>query len=291
MSKFKTAELLKVKKIDEIFGDSPEMNISIKELKPFKNHPFRVVDDEKMDEMVESIKKYGVITPIIVRKDKKAGYELISGHRRTRACELAGINEIPALVKELSDDEAAILMVDANIQRETLLPSEKAKSYRIKYEAEKHQGKKGGASLDEIAEQTGEGVKTVQRYLWLSRLSDGLLEMVDTKKLDFCQGVDISFLTAEEQAMVELAIKMGEIKVSVKQSALLKEMSKNGQLNMKAVESILAKETKATRKFAMNERKIAQYFDNRYTNDDIEEIIMGLLEAWKKGEQHGNSEK
>ena len=175
---------------DEIIsGDSEEnratniVNIALTDLFTFKAHPFHVLDDAKMEELVDSIKTYGVLMPGIVRPRTEGGYEIIAGHRRKRACELAGFTAMPVFVKEYTDDEAAIIVVDSNIQREGLLPSEKARAYSMKYEAMKHQGSKdGGLTLDVIGEVSGESGKTVQRYIWLSRLSNELLAMIDRKK-------------------------------------------------------------------------------------------------------------
>ena len=163
------------------------------ELFDFKDHPFKVLDDEKMEETTESIRQHGVLVPGIARPRTGGGYELIAGHRRKRGSERAGKSEMPIIVRNYTDDEATIIMVDSNIQREDILPSEKAKAYKMKYEAMKHQGKKAGMNtLDKVGEAAGENAKKVQRYIWLSRLSDELLDMVDKKKLGFSQGVDIS---------------------------------------------------------------------------------------------------
>ena len=175
---------------------------SLEDLHEFKDHPFKVLDDEKMQETVESIRNYGVLTPGIVRPRQEGGYELIAGHRRKRGCELVGLTEMPVLVRNYSDDEATIIMVDTNIQREDIFPSEKARAYTMKYEAMKHQGKRGGSTLDEVGAKAGESGKTVQRYLWLARLSDDLLELVDQKKIGMVQGVDLSFLDLQAQKWV-----------------------------------------------------------------------------------------
>ena len=149
------------------------VQVDLAELHPFKNHPFRVLDDKKMEETVESIQKYGVLVPSIVRQREEGGYEIIAGHRRTRGAELAGLRRLPAMIRNYTDDEATIIMVDSNIQREDILPSEKAKAYFMKYEAMKHQGRKGGGStLEEVGEAAGESGKTVQRYIWLARLTE-----------------------------------------------------------------------------------------------------------------------
>ena len=178
------------------------VNIPLNELYEFKDHPFRVLDDEKMEETVESIKAHGVLMPGIARPRKEGGYEIISGHRRRRASELAGKAEMPFIIKDYSDDEATVIMVDSNIQREDILISEKAKAYHMKYMAMKHQGTAGGISLDVMSEQTGESQKTVQRYIYLARLTDELLGLVDAKKLGVKQGVEISALDTTQQEIV-----------------------------------------------------------------------------------------
>ena len=208
MSKTGSAVKVKLNSFDDLFGSSEMqmagaeqiINAPLAELHDFKNHPFRVVDDEKMEETTESIRQYGVLVPGIARPRAGGGYELIAGHRRKRGSQRAGKSEMPVIVRNYSDDEATIIMVDSNIQREDILTSEKAKAYKMKYEAMKHQGKKSGKNtLDQVRETAGENSKKVQRYIWLARLSDGLLEMVDNKKLGFSQGVDISFLSEEAQ--------------------------------------------------------------------------------------------
>lgn len=285
----KITENIKLETYEDLFKASDNRNlekiseIGISELKDFKNHPFKVLDDTKMDELVDSIKENGVLVPAIARKDNNGEYELVSGHRRRRACELAGIDIMPVIIKDLNDDEATVIMVDSNIQREELLPSEKARAYSQRYSACKHQGKKGGYVLDEISDSSGENRKQIQRYIWLSRLLDELLDRVDEKKLGFCQGVDISFLTEEEQAWVLLVIKIGEIKVSLKQSALLKSLSVTKELTFDKVQEILQKSVVIDRKFSMTEKKIREYFDERYSSEEIEKIIYNLLSEWKQG--------
>ena len=207
MNKRGSADKIKLSSFDDLFGTQEAgtgteqvQEIPLCELHEFRGHPFKVVDDEKMQETVESIKNYGVLMPGIARPRAEGGYEIIAGHRRRHGCELAGLSTMPMFVRDYTDDEATIIMVDTNIQREDILPSEKARAYSMKYEAMKHQGKKGtGNSLDEVGEAAGESGKTVQRYIWLSRLSDELLEMVDKKKIGLVQGVDISFLTEQAQ--------------------------------------------------------------------------------------------
>lgn len=274
-------DLFKASNIDEKEANIVEIPVSL--LKEFRNHPFKVLDDNKMDELVTSIKENGVLVPAIARKLDGGTYELISGHRRHRACELAELDIMPVIVKDLNDDEATIIMVDSNLQREELLVSERARAFSQRYEACKHQGRKGGYVLDEIGDSVGENRKQIQRYIWIARLLDELLDMVDNKKLGFCQGVDISFLTKEEQAAVLLEMKMNEVKMSLKQSALLKKLSQENALSNEKIREILSKPLLVKRTFSMNESKINSYFDERYSSEDIKKVIYNLLDQWKQG--------
>lgn len=283
-----------IKKTEEDLVDSKEsqvMEIPIKDIYEFKDHPFSVLDDEKMDETVESIKANGIISPVTVRKRAEGGYELISGHRRRRACELAGLETMPVIIKDLTDEEAAIIMVDANIQREKILVSEKARAYAMKYAAEKRQGKTGGYLLEEMCELYKESRKQIQRFIWISRLLPELLEFVDEEKLGFTQGVDFSFLTEEQQAWVLLVIKIGGVKVSTKQSETIKKLAKENKLTFEMVQEILQKPVVINRKFSLNEKKLSRYFDNSYTSEGIEELIIKLLEEWKESNSNGNTQE
>ena len=221
--------------------------------------------------------------PGIARPRAEGGYEIIAGHRRRHGCELAGLSTMPMFVRDYTDDEATIIMVDTNIQREDILPSEKARAYSMKYEAMKHQGKKGtGNSLDEVGEAAGESGKTVQRYIWLSRLSDELLEMVDKKKIGLVQGVDISFLTEQAQEWVQVIMEETGTNISTVQSAKLKEYGKKGELNMPMVRLILTEEKPKERKVTLKAEKISRYFPEEYSESEIENVIIELLEEWQK---------
>ena len=236
-----------------------------------------------MEETVKSVKQYGILMPGIVRPLNTGGYEVIAGHRRWRACELAGLKEMPVLVRNMTDEEATVIMVDTNIQREDILPSEKAKAYKMKYEAMKHQGKKSGKNtLDEVGEAAGENAKKVQRYIWLSRLSDKLLEMVDAKKLGFSQGVDISFLSEEAQQWVEVIIEERGCNVSTVQSGKLKEYGKSGELTLAVVRLILTEEKPKERKVTLKADKIGKYFSDSYSDEEIENVIISLLDKWRE---------
>ena len=286
-----SASKVRIDKFDDLFGGSAGqessaeqiINAPLAELYTFKDHPFRVEDDEKMEETTESIRQYGVLVPGIARPRAGGGYEIIAGHRRKRGSELAGKTEMPVIVRNYTDDEATIIMVDSNIQREDILPSEKARAYKMKYEAMKHQGKKSGKNtLDEVGEAAGENAKKVQRYIWLSRLSEGLLAMVDGKKLGFSQGVDISFLSEEAQLWVQAVIEEKGYNVSMVQSAKIKEYGKTGELTLAMVHLILAEEKPKERKITIKSDKIGRYFSESYSNEEIENIIISLLDRWKE---------
>ena len=286
-SKAGSASKIKLNKLEDLIGGAENMageqiiNAKLSDLHTFKGHPFRVFDDEKMEETTESISRYGVLVPGLARPRAGGGYEIIAGHRRKRGSERAGLDTMPVIVRNYTDDEATIIMVDSNIQREDILPSEKAKAYAMKYEAMKHQGSKGGSTLDEVGEAAGESGKTVQRYVWLARLSDELLGMVDAKKIGIAQGVDISFLTEEQQQYVTVILQETGASVSNAQAAKLKEYGKSGELTLATVRLILAEEKPKERKVTIKGDKISRYFSEDYSNDDIEGVIIQLLEEWQ----------
>ena len=290
MNKRGSADKIKLSSFDDLFGTQEAgtgteqvQEIPLCELHEFRGHPFKVLDDEKMQETVESIKNYGVLMPGIARPRAEGGYEIIAGHRRRHGCELAGLSTMPMFVRDYTDDEATIIMVDTNIQREDILPSEKARAYSMKYEAMKHQGKKGaGNSLNEVGEAAGESGKTVQRYIWLARLSDELLEMVDKKKIGLVQGVDISFLTEQAQEWVQVIMEETRANISTVQSAKLKEYGKKGELTMPMVRLILTEEKPKERKVTLKAEKISRYFPEEYSESEIEHVIIELLEEWQK---------
>ena len=286
-SKAGSASKVRLNSFDDLFGGAEStageqiIHAKLADLHTFKGHPFRVLDDEKMEETTESISKYGVLVPGIVRPREGGGYEIIAGHRRKRGSERAGLDTMPVIVRNYTDDEATIIMVDSNIQREDILPSEKAKAYAMKYEAMKHQGSKGGSTLDEVGEAAGESGKTVQRYVWLARLLDELLGMVDAKKIGIAQGVDISFLSEEQQQYVTVILQETGASVSNAQAAKLKEYGKSGELTLAMVRMILEEEKPKERKVTIKGDKISRYFSEDYSSDDIEGIIIQLLEEWQ----------
>lgn len=292
MNKARSAEKVKLNSYDDLFGSFKEQSamgqiqeVTLSELHSFKGHPFKVLDDERMRETVESIKSHGVLMPGIVRPRAEGGYEIIAGHRRKRGCELAKLPTMPVFVRDYTDDEATVIMVDTNIQREDILPSEKAKAYSMKYEAIKHQGKKGvGNSLNEVGEAAGESGKTVQRYIWLARLSDGLLDMVDNKRIGFTQGIDLSFLGQQAQEWAWEVLKETDAPISAAQSAKLKEHGKKGELTLPMVRSILTEKKPKGRKVTIKSDRINEFFTDGYSSEDIEKIIYQLLEQWKNNQ-------
>ena len=285
-----SASKIKMESFDDLFGigSDSENNrdkvvmLPLEQLHDFNGHPFKVLDDEKMEETVESIRQYGVLNPVLARPRREGGYELLSGHRRKHASCIVGLKEMPVIVREYTDDEAAIIMVDSNIQREDILPSEKAKAYKMKYEAMKHQGKKTDMNtLDKVGEAAGENAKKVQRYIWLSRLSDELLDMVDKRKIGFSQGVDISFLSEEAQQWVQVILEEQSCNVSMVQSGKLKEYGKKGELTLPMVRLILTEEKPKERKVTLKADKISKYFEENCSSEEIENIIIQLLDEWK----------
>jgi ParB family chromosome partitioning protein len=289
MSKTGSAAKVKLNSFDDLFGTEKlqtgteqVQEIALSELHEFKGHPFKVLDDEKMQETMESIREHGVLMPGIARPMKDGGYEIIDGHRRRHACELVGLTTMPMFIRDYTDDEATIIMVDSNIQREDILPSEKAKAYRMKYDAIKHQGsKEGGLTLGELGEAAGESAKTVQRYIWISRLSDSLLDMVDAKKIGIMQAVDLSFLSEDAQQWVLVAIQETNVVITTQQSAMLKESDKKGELTFPMVRMMLKKEKTVERKVVIKTEHINNYFPATYSREQIENIIYQLLENWK----------
>ncbi len=289
MSKQSSASKIKLNGFNDLFGmtDSDNLKTNVRdvmldELYPFEGHPFKVKDDVRMEELVASIKEHGVLVPGIARIRSKGGYEIIAGHSRKKACELAGLTTMPMYIRNLTDDLATIVMVDSNIQREDVLPSEKARAYKMKYDAIKHQGKKGN-SLAAMGEESGESGKMIQRYIWLSRLSDELLDMVDNKRIGFVQGVDISFLKKKEQEWFLSVLEKTDVKMSTKQSGALKKFSQSGELTEAKVWEILSvnSEGGSSRKVTLKSDVINKYFADFCTEKEIEEIIISLLDQWK----------
>ena len=264
-------------------GTNQIVEVPLSELYPFKNHPFQVRDDEKMEVTVESIRNYGVLNPGLVRPRAEGGYEVVAGHRRKRGCELAGKTTMPVLVRDYTDDEAVVIMVDSNIQRENILPSEKAFAYRMKMEAMKHQGAKGtGDTADLVGKEAGDSGRKVQRYIRLTELLPELLEMVDNGKIKFIPAVSLSYLTKEEQSWVFKCITENCISVSGAMADAMKKHSEEGKLTELAVQLILCEEKKDTGKVTLSANKISRYFPKEYSKQQMEQVIFELLEDWKK---------
>ncbi len=277
---------IKLSTYSELVGDTGDeiIEVELSELHDFTGHPFRVVEDERMQEMVESVRKHGVLVPGIVRHRKDGEYEIISGHRRKMACELAGLETMPVIVKEYPDDQAVITMVDSNIQREDILPSEKARAYRMKYEAMKHPGTRtGGLSLDLLGEAAGESSKTVQRYLWLSRLTGDMMDLLDRKRVTILCGIDISFLNEEEQDWVYEAITIDRMTLNQEKTKKLKDCSGRRQLSRNLVRLILSEQKSKPRRYVMRPEVMEEFFGENDSVDVIEEVVEALLRGWKKG--------
>ena len=300
--KNRSGEKIKLASIDELLGvvnEESAMEIEISKIHPFKNHPFKVLDDEKMQDLVESVKINGVLTPVLLRMDENEEYEMVSGHRRMHAAQLAGLTTIPAIVRELSDDDAIVAMVDANIQREELLPSEKAFAYKMKLEAMKRQGSRtditsgqndqnfGKVSRDVLAEEVGESSKQIQRYIRLTELIPELLDMVDAKKLNFTIAVDISYIDKEMQKWIYEYIRdTGFIKP--KQITALRKQLEEGTVNQGFMISIFNSciAVKAPeRKVVLSGKKLTKYFPEDYSETDMEKVIEALLEQWKREQE------
>ena len=272
---------------------------SLRELHPFKNHPFRVLDDDRMMETVESVKAYGVLVPIIARPSED-GYEIVSGHRRKRACELAGLDEIPVIVRNLDDDEAVIIMVDSNLQRENILPSERAKAYQMKLEAIKRQTARGrpvgdnsrqvgeNYSVSKVAEDLGESERQVQRFIRLNQLEQTLMDKVDSGKLAFPPAVELSYLKPEEQQWLDAALEETQQTPSLSQAQRMKRESKQGTLSAESMMEIMRenKQTIPSRgSVILPQDRLLKYFPRTYTAEQIEKTIYKLLDAWVKKRQ------
>ena len=271
-------------------GQISDLQLSV--LQPFSRNPYKVRDDEAMRDMVESIKQYGVLSPAIARPMPDGGYELVSGHRRKRACELAGLETIPVIVRELDDDAAAILVVDSNLQREDLLPSERAFAYKLKLEALRHQGERTDLTsrqvvgkleaADIIGEDAGESGRQVQRCIRLTELIPPLLDMVDERKVAFNPAYELSFLTKDEQTMLLDAMDSEQATPSLSQAQRLKQFSQRGELDAAVMCAIMSEEKKEVERLTLKGDTLRKYFPASYTPKRMEETIIKLLEQWQK---------
>ena len=283
---------LSVQELLGVSGEESAMEIELRLIHPFKNHPFKVVDDEKMQDLVESIRVNGVLSPVLLREAGHGQYEMISGHRRMHAAELAGLDSIPAIIRDLNDDEATIVMVDANIQREELLPSEKAFAFKMKMDEMRHQGATSGHDVQKltqqiVGEESGFSGRQITRYIRLTEIIPELLEMVDSKRISFVLGVDISYIDKEIQKwLYEYIHDNGVIKPE--QVAALRKRLESGSINQSQMVMILNDNLKGrlpSRKVALSEKKLNKYFPASYSSEDMEGVIIALLEEWKKA--HG----
>ena len=292
--------------------------LNVNELKPFEEHPFKVRIDEEMDELVESIKENGVVSPIIARPHKDGGYEIISGHRRAKACEILQLKQAPVIVKDIDDDTAVILVVDSNLNRENILPSEKAFAYQMKLEAIKRKAgrptkekmrnldgkvvstvgdencgqfvhnKLDPKTRDLLGVEAGESGRQVQRYIRLTNLIDPLLTMVDEKQIAMTAAVELSYLGSKEQAQVMEVIDAEAAAPSIAQAIKIHNFSKEGKLSPAVIESIMQEEKSPKRKVTIGEDKINRYFPKNYTKEQIEETVLKLIQGWYRNRQQSH---
>jgi len=273
--------------------------MDIKELKPYAEQPFKVLLDNSMDELCASIEQYGVLSPIIVRPHSEGGYEVLSGHRRIKACELLGLEEVPVVIKDLDDDTAAILLVDSNLQRENILPSEKAFAYKLKMEAMKRKAgrpsKENASQIgthlrsDEIlADQVGESRNQIQRYIRLTNLIDPLLDLVDKNEMAMSAGVELSYLGSRDQAKVYKIVERESTAPSIAQAAKLRKTAENGELDDAMLEYILTSTKQESIKLVIYEDKLRRYFPKSYTKEQIEDTVMKLIQKWHKNREKEN---
>ena len=292
-----SAKNIQMTKFDDLFsagnpagagGSGNVQEIPLTELFPFKDHPFKVLDDETMQDTVESIRIHGVLVPGIARLRAEGGYELIAGHRRRHASELAGKTTMPVIVRELDDDEAVLFMVDSNIQRENLFPSEKAWAYKMKLDALKHQGVKDTSrqlgekySVDALSENSNDSARNIHRFIRLTELLPVLLQMVDDKKLPFNPAVELSYLAGEQQEELVEVMEGLQAVPSLEQAKRLKKYSQEGKLDRNVMDAILTEERTVPVQVTLKNDRLKQYFPQTYTPKQIEEVIFSLLETWK----------
>lgn len=298
MTKRKSDFTLPTASLDELFSSQEERDdaklervkeISLNELHPFRDHPFKIQNDEEMKRLIESIQKFGTLTPALARPLPEGGYELISGHRRLAACQVLGVETMPVIVREMTDDEAVIAMVDANLQREHILPSEKAFAYKMKLDAIKHQGKASVQvaekllSVEKVADDAGESKDQVRRYIRLTYLILELLEMVDENKIAFNPAVEISYLEQSEQRVLLNAMELNDCTPSHAQSIRLKKLSQDGVLNEQTIYDILAEQKpNQQEQYKFKREDIRKYFPKSYTDKQVCDTVIKLLEQWQR---------
>lgn len=292
----------KGKRAEEMGGAAPEQvqSIRISELHPFEGHPFKVVDDDAMAQTVESIRDYGITTPLLVRPDPDGGYEIISGHRRHHAAEISGMEAVPCIVREMDDDTAIITMVDSNLQRETLLPSERAFAYKMKMDAIKHQGQRTDLTLDQvgpkltaaekIADAAGDSQTQVKRFIRLTNLIPELLNKVDSKEIAFSPAVELSFLSEEEQRGFLDAMDYGQATPSLSQAQRIKKLSQSGKCTQDAMNTIMDEEKKGPMdNLTLKSDVLRRFFPKSFTPKQMEDTIIKLLEQWQRRRQRDQS--
>ena len=293
---------LALKGLDDLFSTEENRQVEqipIGELFPFKNHPFKVLDDESMQRTVESVEQYGVLSPLIARPRPEGGYEIISGHRRQHAAQLAGLETLPVIVRQMDDDAAVLLMVDSNLQRENILPSERAFAYKMKLEALKNQGARSdltsgqiGPKLrsdEQIALDAGESRKQVQRFIRLTNLIPELLDMVDEKKISFNPAVELSYLDESQQRDFLEAMDGTQNAPSVSQAQQLKKMAQQGEFSYEKAFDVMGQEKKSEKDtVTIKNETLRKYFPRSYTPKQMEEKIIQLLDAWQKKQQRRN---
>ena len=276
--------------------------IPIGELFPFKNHPFKVLDDESMQRTVESVEQYGVLSPLIARPRPEGGYEIISGHRRQHAAQLAGLDTLPVIVRNMDDDAAVLLMVDSNLQRENILPSERAFAYKMKLEAIKNQGARsdltcgqigrklnGAKARDIVADESGDNARNVQRFIRLTNLVPELLDMVDEKKIAFNPAVELSYLDESQQRDFLEAMEDTQNAPSLSQAQQLKKMAQQGEFSYEKAFDVMGQEKKSEKDtVTIKNETLRKYFPRSYTPKQMEEKIIQLLDAWQKKQQRRN---
>ena len=290
-----SASNIKMTDVNALFGledsngktETKAVEIALDQLYSFDSHPFRVLDDEKMQETVESIREHGIISPLIVRPGKEGGYEIIAGHRRKRACELLGLKTVPCFIRNLTDEEATITMVDSNIQREELLYSEKAYAYKMKLDAIKKQGQRTDLTsrqsvekleaADVVGENSGDSGRQIQRYIRLTYLIKTLLDYVDEKRITFGVGIELSYLEPAEQEQLYQIMQRLCVFPSLVQAKKLKELSREGKLDENGMEIILSDEKPAAPAVKLQRKKLNEYFPADYSAEQMEEVIYGLL--------------
>ena len=300
MSSKKNTTPISLQPLDELFGTTGDgangiCEVSVSSLHSFPNHPFKVKNDKKMEELVKSVTEYGVLVPGIVRMRSAGGYELVAGHRRRRACEIAGIQKMPVIIKDLTDDEATVIMVDSNIQREELLFSEKAFAYKMKYDALKRQGKRTDltscrvgkkSAAEEVSQNTEDSARQVLRYIHLTELITELLYLTDIKKLPFNTAVELSYLKKDEQQLLIQYMNTHNMVPSMKQAEQLKKISKQEALTYLTIDKICMREEQEKEvQVQIPETKLKKYFPVDYSKEQMEEVIFKLLETWAEGER------